>query len=208
MIGFQQGLLLWDKSQKQSQYWLHNEFRYSLLDTLFAQAILSDNQYKKGSYSSYFHGTKDNIKFISTAPIMDIHGRVHTIEMRVDRGKEHKHWKLFYREGTRYSDIDRGFNWNKEWVKLLGGLKQISFSYLAPANPIPQELDSRWLTNDEKRGYRDVATWVSHYNTQTQWLYPVQIAINFTDKRDVLHQWLFTPPSQADAWSIKTYDDD
>lgn len=206
MLGFQQGLLLWDKSQKQSQHWLHNEFRYSLLDTLFSQAIIADNQYDKGLFASYFNGTSHNIKLISAAPIMDVNGRVRTIELQATHNQQQ--WSLRYRESTRYSDLDRGINWGNDWIELLTQLKEITFSYLAPAFPLPPELDPRWLTKEEKLHYRDTPTWMPTYDSQKRWFYPVQIAIDFTDNRDITHQWLFTPPNRTDTWPMSTYEDE
>jgi prepilin-type N-terminal cleavage/methylation domain-containing protein len=204
MLGFQQGLLLWDKSQKQSHDWLKNEFRYSLLSSLFSQAVIADNQYKQGLFASYFIGTATNIKFISAAPIMDINGKVHPIEIQAiqDKGTQ---WTLRYREGARYSDLDRGIKWGDQWINLLTELKIIKFTYLAPAFPLPEELDPRWLDDEEKLRYRDKPTWVAHYDSRQRWRYPVQIEIELVDNQDIKHQWLFTPPNASDAWSMGFY---
>ena len=48
---------------------------------------------------------------------------------------------------------------------------------------------------------------MTSYNSQKLWLYPLQVAIKFTDKKGVAHQWLFTPPNQSDAWSMDVYED-
>jgi prepilin-type N-terminal cleavage/methylation domain-containing protein len=205
MLGFQQGLLLWDKTQQQSHRWLKSEFRYGLLSTVFSQAILADNQYKKGLYASYFIGTSTNIKLISAAPIMDANGRVRPIEIKAV--KENKRWKLLYREGARYSDIDRAISWSNNWVELLTELEEITFSYLAPAFPIPAELKMRWLNKEEKLRYREKPTWVAGYDSKKLWLYPLQISIDFTDGKGVAQQWLFTPPNSPAAWSMEIYED-
>ncbi len=205
MLGFQQGLLLWDKTQKQSHIWLKSEFRYGLLNTAFSQAITATNQYKKGRYASYFIGTATNIKFISAAPIMDVNGRIRPIEIKAV--EENRKWQLLYREGSRYSDIDRGIRWNKNWAKLLTGLEKITFSYLAPAFPLPAELDRRWLTKEEKLRYREKSTWIADYDSKQRWLYPLQIAIEFTDGKGLAQQWLLTPPNGSDAWSMEIYED-
>ncbi len=207
MAGFQQGLLLWDKSQKQSQYWLKSEFRYGLLDSLFSQAIISDNRYKNGEYASYFDGSPYQVTLISSAPIMDVNGRVRTIELQATQSQQQQ-WSLRYREGERHSDLGRGLRWNKKWVELLSNLKKLTFSYLAPPLPLPAKLDPRWLSDAEKLHYRDTATWVATYNSQKRWLYPLQVAIDFTDQKDVAHQWLFTPPNSSETWSMGTYEDD
>ncbi len=206
MLGFQQGLLLWEKGQKQSHQWLKSELRYGLLDTLFAQAVIATNEYQKGRYASYFNGTETHLQMISAAPIMDINGRVRPIEIQAVQDPQ-KQWQLQYREGARYSDIDRGLHWKNNWIKLLTELKKIQISYLAPRFPLPEELDERWLTTAEKRRYRDQPTWMTSYNSQELWLYPLQIAIDFTDNKGIAHQWLFTPPNSADAWSMEVYED-
>jgi len=206
MLGFQQGLLLWDKSQKQSQYWLKNEFRYSLLSTLFSQAVIADDQYKKGLFASYFKGTEKSIKLLSAAPIMDINGRVRPVEIQALQNAQ-KEWTLRYREGARHSDRDRGITWNAEWIELLTELQGINISYLAPAFPIPEQLEYRWLTKSEKLRYREKETWLSDYNSEQRWFYPVQIAIDFIDKKNIKHQWLFTPPNKSDAWSMEVYEE-
>ncbi|MCK5905535.1 MAG: hypothetical protein KAG86_09640, partial [Gammaproteobacteria bacterium] len=155
---------------------------------------------------SYFIGTVTNITFISSAPIMDINGRVHPIEIQAIQDK--KNWTLRYREGARYSDLGRGIKWSNPWIELLTQLKKVKFTYLAPAFPLPVELDPRWLDDDEKLRYRDVPTWVSHYDCRQRGLYPTQIAIKFTDKQDIEHQWLFSPPTASDAWSMGFYETD
>jgi len=205
MLGFQQGLLLWDKTQHQSHRWLKSEFRYGLLNPVFSQAIISTNQYQKGLYASYFIGTATNIKLISAAPIMDANGRVRPIEIKAVE-KQHR-WQLLYREGNRYSDMDRGIVWNNEWVALLTDLEKITFFYLAPAFPMPEELDIRWLTKEEKIRYREKPTWLAEYDSKKHWLYPLQIAVEFTDGKGIAQQWLFTPPNSSDAWSMEIYED-
>jgi len=206
MLGFQQGLLLWDKAQRQSHDWLKTEFRYGLLDTLFAQAIISDNQYKNGLYASYFIGTPTDIKLLSAAPIMDIKGRVHPVELQAIQDEQHT-WRLRYREATRYSDIDRGIRWDNNWIDILTDLQHITFSFLAPAFPLPEELDKRWLTEEEKLRYRDTPEWVTDYDSRQRWLNPVQIAMDFTDQKGREHHWLFTLSESPDAWSMEIYED-
>jgi len=205
MLGYRQGLLLWDKSQRQSHQWLDTEFRYSLLDTLISQAILSDNQYEKGLYATYFIGTSSSIKLMSAAPIMDITGHIRPIEIKAT--KENNTWQLRYREGARHSDYDRGITWSEDWVSLFSDLDNVAITYLAPPFPLPEELDIKWLSDKEKLLYRDKATWVSSYNSQQRWLFPLQIAIEFGDKNGK-HKWLFTPPNSPTAWTMEAYEDE
>lgn len=206
MLSFQQGMLLWEKSHRQGSYWLGVEFRQGLLDKLVAQAITADNEYKKGLFASHFIGTSKSFELISAAPLMDVVGRVRPIQIQAKLSDD-KSWLLRYREGARYSDVDRGINWNSSWVTLFSNLKSVDFLYLAPAFPLPAELDERWLTNDEKLHYRDKEEWLSEYNSQKNWHYPLQIAVNITELEGVAHRWFFTPPMDSDAWSLEVYAD-
>jgi|LWDU01.1.fsa_nt_gi prepilin-type N-terminal cleavage/methylation domain-containing protein len=206
MLGFQQGLLLWDKSQRQGHQWLGVEFRYGLLNTVIAQAVTSDNQYKKGLFASHFFGAPYDIKLMSSAPIMDVVGRVRPIHIQAVPDANNR-WQLRYREGARYTDVDRGINWSGNWVTLFSDLDSVKFTYLAPAFPLPPELDVRWLSADEKLRYRDKPEWVTQYNSQQRWSYPLQIAVDFVAKDGVHHHWLLAPPTSSEAWSVEVYAD-
>jgi len=204
MMGFRQGLILWDKSQHQSKEWLDYEFRYRLLDTLFSQAVISDDEYAKGMFAPYFKGNKTSVRLMSAAPIMDMPGRVRPIALKAIQ-QDDQTWTLRYREGYRYSDPGRGLRWKDEWVDLLNQLKSIQFLFEAPAFPLPQELRGEFLSQGEKLIYRDVAEWKVQYDTYQSWKYPTQIKLNFVDINDIPHQWLFVPPRWPDAWTMGVY---
>jgi len=206
MLGFRQGLLMWKKGQQQSRVWQDDEFRYRLLDTLISQAVISDNQTKRQGLSlPYFHGTALSMQLISSAPIMDMPGHVRPVEIRAVESGNHV-WQLHYREGARYSDVGRGLRWNGAWVTLLSGLKSVSFSFEAPANPMPPELDARFMSNDERMLYREDSEWMNQYDISKIWRYPQSIAIDFVDKDDVSHHWLLMPPRWSDAWTMEVYE--
>jgi len=206
MLGFQQGLLMWEKGKQQSSVWQGYEFRYRLLDTLISQAVVSDSQTKNlGLFLPYFHGTQTSMQLISSAPIMDVPGRVRPVDIRATQAADGS-WELDYREGERYSDVSRGLRWNAAWVTLLSGLKSVSFSFEAPAYPIPSDLDVRFMSNDERMLYRENPEWMSQYDISKIWRYPQSILIDFVDRNDVAHHWLFMPPRWPDAWTMEIYE--
>jgi len=206
MLGFRQGLLMWKKGKEQSSVWQAYEFRYRLLDTLISQAVISDNQSKTlGIFLPYFDGTEHSMHLISSSPIMDVPGRVRPIDIRAIQLSSGS-WKLDYREGARYSDVDRGLRWTGAWISLLSGLKSVSFSFEAPANPIPAELNARFLTRNERMLYRASPEWMARYDISKIWNYPQSIALNFIDRSGISHHWLFMPPQRSDAWTMEIYD--
>ena len=206
MLGFRQGLLMWEKGQQQSSVWQGYEFRYRLLDTLISQAVVSDSQTKNpGLFLPYFHGTQTSMQLISSAPIMDVPGRVRPLDIRATQSADGS-WKLDYREGERYSDASRGLRWNAAWVTLLSGLKSVSFSFEAPANPMPPELDVRFMSKDERMLYREAPEWMMQYDIYQIWRYPQSVALDFVDGSDVSHHWLFVPPRSPDAWTMEVYE--
>ena len=206
IVGFRQGLLMWEKGQQQSRIWQDYEFHYRLLDTLVSQAVISDSRSMKlGISLPYFYGTKTSVKFLSSAPVMDVSGRVRPVEIQAVQ-LEDGIWQLNYREGARYSDVGRGLRWSGEWVTLLSGLKSVLFSFQAPANPLPPELDARFMSNDERMFYRNSPEWMNQYDISKIWRFPQSIMINFVDKDDASHRWLFMPPRWPDAWTMDVYD--
>jgi len=206
MMGFRQGLLMWEKGKQQASVWQGYEFRYRLLDMLLSQAVVSDSQSKTlGLFLPYFHGTQTSMHLLSAAPVMDAPGRVRPVAIRAIQSADGL-WALDYREGDRYSDVGRGLRWNAAWVTLLSRLKSVSFSFEAPANPIPPELDIRFMTHDERMLYREHPEWMSQYDISKIWKYPQSISIDFVDGGDIAHHWLFMPARWSDAWTMEVYE--
>jgi len=206
MVGFRQGLMMWEKGEHQSREWLDYELRYRLLDTMFSQALISDNEYKKGFIAPFFKGTESSFRFISAAPIMDIPGRVKPVELESVQAINGR-WSLRYREGFRYSDSTRGLRWRAETVNLLEGLQSINFSYEARAFPMPEYLSSNDLNEEEKLRYRDTTEWLNQFDSYKIWSYPIRVAVRFQDANGEAHEWLFVSPRFPDAWTMEVYVD-
>ncbi len=207
VMGYRQGLMLWEKGQRQSHVWLKLEFRYRLLDTLMAHAVISDDEVSRGLFTPYFEGTKTSMRFISAAPLMDVPGHVRPVALEAVRERSGT-WQLRYREGRRYSDPGRGLIWDGKWIVLVDGLRNLSFKFEAPAFPLPPELDARFLSGEERKRYRDAPQWLTAYDTHTLWKYPRRVAIRFTDAGGERHVWMLTPPNWPDAWTMEVYSND
>jgi len=191
MMGFRQGLTLWDKSQYQSKEWLNNEFRYRLLDTLFSQAVVSDDECAQKVYAPYFSGGKYFMEFTSAAALMDVPGRIRKVKLKANLQTTGT-WTLSYQEG------------NHSWVTLLRNLQQLEFSFEAPARPLSGVDVSLW-SEDDKALYRDKAEWLLNYNACKLRLYPQKVLVSFVDADGETHDWFLSPPQQSDAWSMEVY---
>jgi len=201
MTGYRQGLLMWDKGQQISRSWLDMEFRYRLLDTLFAQAVVADDEYAKGLTAPYFVGEGSTVRLLSAAPLMDDYGRIRPVFLQLF-SEQNGLLTLRYREGLLHSDQRRGMRWSDQWVVLLAGLKDASFRYEAPENPMPDELAAMNLNEQMLKMYRNKPQWLGAYQGHEQLLYPRRIGLDFTDGNDEKHQWYFRPPDSADAWTM------
>jgi len=202
MTGYRQGLMMWDKGQKMSRQWLDMEFRYRLLDTLFAQAVVADDEYATGYVAPYFVGKNTTLRLMSAAPLMDDVGRVRPVRLQLVHRPDGL-LSLRYQEGLLHSDQRRGIRWSDQWVVLLDGLKRASFSYEAPANPMPDFLLGVKLGASEMKRYRDQAEWLSSFQSHKMLLYPSRVALYFTDANDEKHRWLFRPPDIPEAWTVE-----
>ena len=207
VLGYRQGLMLWEKGQQQTHRWLKLEFRYRLLDTLITQAVISDDEVSRGLFIPYFKGTKTSMQLISAAPLMDMPGHVRPVALQAVQADDGT-WQLRYREGRRYSDPGRGLVWDGKWMVLLNGLRNISFRFEAPAFPLPPELDVHFLSVKERKRYRDTPQWLTAYDTHALWKYPRRVSIRFTDADGGRHAWMFTPPRWPDAWTMEAYSSD
>jgi len=199
MGGYRQGLLMWDKSQHASRSWLDLEFRYRLLDTLFAQAVVADDEYEKGLSAPLFHGDSHVMWLITAAPLMDDPGHVRPVKLQwfAERGGV---FDLRYQEGARHSDQRRGIRWSNHWVTLLKAAGKVSFRYELPENPLPAALFGVRLSRQERAMYRDHPEWKSDCDSRQLLRYPRRIALRFTDASGRAHAWLFRPADRSDAW--------
>ncbi len=202
MMGYRQGLMMWDKGQHMSRAWLDMEFRYGLLDTMFAQAVVANDEFAKGQVAPYFIGDSTSLKLISAAPIMDNVGRVRPVQLQLLK-QSGGLVALRYKEGLLYSDQRRGIRWSDQWVVLLEGLSDASFAYEAPENPMPDEIARLNLNQQDVIMYREQPEWLGSYNTHDMLLYPRRISFQFTDANSEKHKWVFRSPDIADAWTME-----
>jgi len=202
MMGYHQGLMMWEKGQHLSRLWMDMEFRYRVLDTLFAQAVVSDDEYAKGRVAAYFIGDDSSLKFLSAAPVMDSVGRVRPVELQLLKLKSGLNL-LRYKEGRLYSDQRRGIRWSDQWLVLLDGLREASFIYEAPENPMPDELMHLNLEKKDLRIYRNRPEWLNAYDTHELLQYPRRIKFQFTDVNKEKHTWVFRVPDMSDAWTME-----
>ncbi|MBN4073526.1 prepilin-type N-terminal cleavage/methylation domain-containing protein [Mariprofundus ferrooxydans] len=202
MMGYRQGLMMWDKGQHVSREWLDMEFRYRLLDRLFAQAAAANDTISIDQVAPYFIADGLNLKLLSAAPIMDNVGRIKPVQLQLLK-QQNSLMALRYQEGMLYSDQRRGIRWSDQWVVLLDGLTDASFAYEAPENPMPDELAHLNLNEQELKMYRDQPEWLALYDAHDLLLYPRRIAFQFTDANNEKHRWLFRPPDMADAWTME-----
>jgi len=208
MLGFRQGLMMWDKGQKQAHVWQDDAFRYRLLDALITAAVVSDNQTKAGYALPWFNGTPTSMRLMSGAPMMDLQGHSRAIELqavKADVMAAQPGWILRYREAERYSDSARGLRWNSDWVILFTGLQSITFAFEAPVHPAPSAFRRGGMPEQIRQRYRDQAEWMQQYDISKLWVYPQAISMDFVDRQGLRHHWLFRPPQWPEAWPLGTY---
>jgi len=189
MMGYQQGLNLWQKSQHQSKQWQRMEFRYHLLDGLFSQGVVADYTYTVGLSAPYFFGDKTSMRLMTASPLLDMPGHVRPVAFRA--ANHDGDWVLEYREGNRYGDPGRGIVWPEKWIPLLEGMKSIDFLFQAPSNPLPPSVAVQDLGRNGKLRYRDEPEWMADYNSYILWRLPRLVSIRFVDPNDLEHEWLF-----------------
>jgi len=199
LMGYHQGLMMWDKGQHMSRRWLDLEFRYHLLDTMFAQAEVADDEFAKDVSAPFFNGDKDSMQLISSAPLMDDIGRIRPVMLQWS-AREDGLLDLRYQEGKRHSDQRRGIRWSGQWVILLHAVSHVSFRYELPENPLPEALMGFRLSKQDRAMYRDHPEWKSSCQSRELLRYPRRVALYFTDANGVAHQWFFRPPDRSDAW--------
>jgi len=207
MLGYQQGLMLWQKSQQQSRVWLDYEFRYRLLDNMMTQAVVATDVYAKGVISAYFKGSKYSFRMLTRAPLMDASTYVREVNVAFKQGVD-GYWQLFYRESPRYSEPARGSHREGSWTLLLAGLSKVGFQFEAEINPMPADLQGLRLAASEQAVYRNAAEWLSDFDAYKLSIYPQRIRMYFTDTQGEPHEWLFVMPVRSDAWTMYAYSDE
>ena len=208
MVGFSQGLSLWDRAQNKSSQWQALEYRHGLLASLFVQAQVASYTKVGGMYVPYYHGTSNSLRFLSRAPILDFPGRVHPVELLIQRQSDDT-FSLIYKQAGRYSDPARGIDWrNASEQVLMSDIKRAFFQHEAAKFPLPPELDPLYLDSREKIRYRDAAEWLRVFDSDWMWLMPQRVSFNFTDSDGLDHQWTFPLPTRSDAWTLEIYADE
>lgn len=205
MAGFSHGLSLWDRAQNKSSQWQALEYRHGLLASLFVQAEVATYTKVAGMYVPYYHGTASSLRFMSRSPILDFPGRIHPVELLIQRQNDDT-YQLIYKQAGRYSDPARGIDWrNSSEQILISDIKRAFFQYEAAAFPLPPELDPLYLDSREKIRYRDEAEWLAEFDSHWMWRTPQRVSFNFTDSDGLEHQWTFPLPTRSDAWTLEIY---
>ncbi len=204
MMGFRQGVLLWEKSGRQQALWLRMEFAYRLLDSAMSQANRADQIVAEGKFAPWFKGERHRLKMVTAAPLLDVPGHTRPIELEIQRVHDTQ-WQLRYREGERYDNSGAAIRWPQQWAVLLDALQSADFSYEAPANPIPPHIRTAYLTPKTRARYRNRAQWLPRFDSATLMQYPEQMALHFIDGAGKEHRWLFTFPQGSDPWSMRLY---
>jgi len=204
MLGYQQGLNLWQKSQHQSKQWQRMELRYHLLDTLFAQSVVADYTYTAGLSAPYFFGDKTSMRLMTASPMLDMPGHVRPVAFRAVN--HDGTWAIEYREGNRYGDPGRGIIWPDSWIPLMEGLSSVELSFQAPSNPAPASIARKDMSEEEKLRYRNEPEWMVAYDSYKLWRMPRRVSIRFSDRNHMKHEWLFALPQVANAWPMTAYE--
>ncbi|MCF7980432.1 MAG: prepilin-type N-terminal cleavage/methylation domain-containing protein [Pseudomonadales bacterium] len=205
MLGYSQGLSLWERGRNQNSYWQSMEYRYGLLARVFAQAQVADYSEKQGKYVPYFQGSFTEARLLTRAPILDFSGRIRPVKISFEK-QEDGSLALIYEEAGRFNDPGRGINWNKtNRIILIKGLQSGYFRFEAPAFPLPVELDANYLTSSDKLRYRENPEWLKGYSAEVMWKVPKRIEFIFNDKLGIVQSWTFILPSLPDAWSLDAY---
>lgn len=203
MMGFSQGLSLWQRADDKAGHWQSLEWREQLLQHLFEQALAADFPLANGDLPR-FEGAPDALSFLSGAPILTAFGAIKPVQLKLD--ERDGAWRLLYREGRRGADLSGSLHLvGDEWVPLLTGLKHASFRYEAPVFPVPSGVDLQSLSRQQRLRYRQHPVWMADYDIQTLLLLPQRIELQFTDARGNRHRWRFFFRHHFEAWPMGVY---
>ena len=208
MLGYSQGLSLWERGKKATSSWQAMEYRYGLLSNLFSQLQVADYQRKRVAFAPHFSGTARRMEFVSRAPIFDLPGYLRVVELSVVQ-EANNQFALHYREAHKRSDPARGIEWNPESeVVLLDNMRGASFRYEAPVFPLPAELDPNYMSTEERRRYRSNPQWLDSFYGEWMWRTPQRVALDFVDRDGLAQRWTFAAATASDAWSLEVYTND
>ena len=203
MLGYSQGLSLWQRGQDRSETWLSLEHRHQLLRTLFFGARFADYRGRGWRTYPYFIANQEGIEFMTRSPLLDFSGRVKPVRVLIERD-DNDQAKFRYQEGRRHSDQGRGIYWDSgRSLLFMEEMRDAGFRYLAPAFPLPPDLYSAELSDEDRLRYRDEPEWLSWYDTAILWRAPLAVELSFRDEEGARHTWSFQVPGQADAWSLR-----
>ena len=204
MIGYSQGLSLWDRGRNHAGYWQGLEFRHGLMGSLFSQAQYADYRKVGGAFVPHFQGGTQSLEFVSAAPILDFAGRLQVVRLTIETLEGTQ--QLTYQESGRFTDPARGIDWSDvNSVVVISAISDASFIYEASAFPLPGDLDPNYLDAGDKLRYRAQPEWLKDFDSNIIWRIPQRVAINFTGQDGIQHEWVFAVPQAADAWSLEIY---
>lgn len=207
LMGFQRGLAIWERGMQQEQTWQMLLLRQQWLNTLFSQSLISTySKPKEQTYVPYFQGSATQMSLMTSAPLLDNPGQVKPVRLKLAKDDNTSSYILYYQEGASHSDPGRDLHWNDPWIPLLNNLKEGRFSYEAPAFPLQDELELKYLPASEKQRYRDKPTWLNQYDTHLLWLAPRRVKLQFIDSQNTTHIWQFCLNTDAEAWRLEVYD--
>jgi prepilin-type N-terminal cleavage/methylation domain-containing protein len=203
--GLYQTIQNWDKASQyvsKSQYQLA---RHNWLERLFSRTLASDFQAGRSGYQAYLEGDEKQIRFLSTAPILDMPETTKPVSLKFKR--ENNQLALLYGEGKLGDDPQRKIRWDKlTWLPLMENLQSGQFQYEAPANPLPKDEIVTQISDASRMIYRDAAEWFGQYRAADYTTLPQRVLIEFTDKDDIKHKWFFRIYRRTNIWSLEYYE--
>jgi len=204
LMGFHQGLSLWDKGQQKTVEWISLEQRYDWLERLFLQVNASDYSFVGKGDHAFFLGEPLRMELVSSAPIMSTLGPGMPIQFRLM--KKNGQYDLMYREGQQGDDVSMKFSFDSNpWVLIFQNLREASFRYEAPANPYPFETSLESLSPVMRKQYRNSPEWRSSFKAELIGSLPSRVAFSFVDKNGDAHHWRFHCRYMSDVWSKEFY---
>ncbi len=204
LAGFRQGLDLWERANARTATWQALASRFDWLNRLFEQVIAADFRTQSAGNRPYFQGTPTEVALLTGAPILDNLGAVKPVRLRFV--EENGALLLVYAEGRRGEDPGRGVNWNAlQSVTLREDLKEGSFRFEAPVNPLPPDVALGSLPERERRHYRNRPEWVSDYSAHEMGLLPRRVEVRFVDADGLEHRWRFRSRPHPSVWSLDYY---
>jgi len=204
LMGFHQGLNLWDKGQKKTVKWVSLEQRYDWLNRVFSQANASEYYFEgKGTYA-FFLGKGLEMVLVSSAPIMDTLGSLRPIQFQVL--KKDGQYNLVYREGRKGADVSMDISFDSvPWILILSKLREAHFRYEAPVNPSPFNTPLEAMPPVMRKQYRNSPEWMPSFDAKLMATLPSRVEFSFIDKDGGEHHWRFHCRYMSDIWPKELY---